>query len=271
MATFEDIQNQLPTALQSLLMSPEQMQAYEDRLVDRSRGDIERKSADNAQAINERTFARGLGLSTVIPELQAENDRVRAEALTKARVDANNAAMQAQRAALGQAASYVASENARRQRESEFNRTSAQRANEFNANQNMQRSQGAANRHTAQSGQLGAGLGGLVGTAGNMAARIFPDEIKNGIKGAFNPGGNAPAALPTGPTYDQDASFAGSDAGVPNLGGDEFGFSNAGSGGLDYLSSFDTPDMDFGNLDLGGWNLGAGGGLDDLFNGGFDW
>src|SRR5437899_10545413 len=94
--TIADVQAGVPNALQALLMDEQQRQAYEDALVNRIRPDIERTAGVEARRVNENAFGRGLGLSTINAQVQAENQRVRDEALAKARIDAQTAARSAQ-------------------------------------------------------------------------------------------------------------------------------------------------------------------------------
>lgn len=178
MATIDSLAARLPADLEALLMDPTQQAAYEQQLVDRARGDIMEQGGNEARRVGEAYFGRGMGLSSLNAYAQGQVQGQIADALSKARLDANTNMMAAQRAALGQAANYVNAERGRQQQASQFNKQMKQQKSI--ANQNM----------------LYGGLGGLAGGLAKGAGMMFAPEIKKGLQGLFSgtgaPGGQLP-------------------------------------------------------------------------------
>ena len=239
-------------------------------LFQRSIGDIENSYKNNAQAISENMFSRGLGISDIAAHLQAENLKNQAAAVEKARQDAFLGGQQAQLAALGQAAGIT---------QSEANRAfaAAQQKRALSAQQSTQNKQ-----------LLAQGLAGGVGALGNVAGLAYGPEIRSGLRGLFGlhtpslggptrpgpgegmPGGAAPTipALPdmSGPSGGLGA-LAGGD--IPNLTLPDF--SSAFS-----TSSASTPSYSFDfnpSLDLSGLYDTSMPSLDlsSYFQPGYDW
>src|SRR3990167_10259923 len=140
------------------------------------RAEIERVQGDLARQINESTFGRGLGLSTVPRDLHSERERIRQETLVKAEREAQIAARQAQAAALGQAAQYATARQGRAFQQQQFGQQAEQFKQGMGAQQSMARQQ-----------MLGGGLAGVPG-AGLKTA------------GDLHGTGKAPWQTPTKPT-----------------------------------------------------------------------
>jgi hypothetical protein len=180
MATLDSLTGRIPMDLEALLMDPAQVRAMEDQLFSRAEGDIQRQAGNEAQRVSENAFGRGMGLSSVNAFAQAQNERARAEALSKARVDSNQAATAAQRAALGQAASYVTAQQQRQQQADQFRKS--------------MKHQGSMNTQNL----VASGLAGLTGAGLKMAGNVWGDDMRKGLKGFMNGGGgDSPSASPS--------------------------------------------------------------------------
>lgn len=182
-------------------------QATEDALYGRMAGDIDRESADAARSINENTFGRGLGLSTISRDMQADRERLRGDALGKARTDAFLASQQATLAALAQAAGV----DARRQQ-------MQQQDQQFRASLNSRDDAMSAQRSIANNQMLAQGGGLLGGALAGLAGKTFAPEIRGGLRSLF--GLNDPkGAAPTAPAVDAPAASVdiGSDYTIPSL------------------------------------------------------
>lgn len=261
MATANEIQQRALTGFDKL--AADDPKVYADQLYANAVEAIERQSGDRAREINEHTFGRGLGLSTITRDLQMAREKEVLDAKTKARREADLAARQATLSALGQAAGAASQDLTRQQ-------SSAQ----FQANQQMQRKQLGQQSDIANMNALTQGVGGL-GMAGlYMGGKMFGPEIKRGLTGLFNdtpsagrspmmPGsGNAVVDsrdLASGPlsysmdgldaltsdsplTYDLGADYSTFDpGGLTDVGGMDFMSVDpyGGLGGFDWLTAMD--------------------------------
>ena len=229
-----------------------------EQLMGGQRAEIERVQGDLARQINEGTFGRGLGLSTVTRDLQSERERIRQETLVKAERESQIAARQAQAAALGQAAQYATARQGQAFQQQQFGQQAEQFKQGMGAQQSMARQQ-----------MLGGGLAGLTGaglkTAGDLhgtGKAPWQTPTKPGIPGA-------PLSLPGGPTTPAEGGAALPSLGemtLPGLAGftepspTPFEFGSEPSydfGGFAPSMSFDPSAFDLSGLwDLGGWDPG---------------
>lgn len=224
-------------------------QVTEDALYDRMAGDIDRTSADAARSINENTFGRGLGLSTISRDMQADRERLRGDALGKARKDAFLASQQATLAALAQAAGV----DARRQQ-------MQQQDQQFRASINSRDDAMGAQRDIANNQMLAQGGGLLGGSLLQLAGKTFAPEIQGLLRNLSGLGGKdseptptATAATVPGASMDigTDVAMPSYDLGVSDLDVSlpdapampDFDFGSVG--GLDALAGFDP----FGGYD----------------------
>lgn len=265
MATLDDL---LKGGLEDLLR--QDPRALEDSLYTSSAEDINRRSGDTARTINENTFGRGLGLSTITRDLQADRERLRDDALVKARRDSAFAARSAVLQALATAAGQQSADANRRQQ-----------ANQFNTTQNFNERQGNRQESIANRNLVAQGIGGLGGAALTVGGLVggrkggFLDRMLNGGGKSAPDGGGENRLAPGGQSPDVAASFAGDypspgeiaptgDLSIPDF--------NLGDVGGSF--NFDAPDFSgSGGFDPGGFDLfGAGGDstLDMLLRGGFN-
>jgi len=152
-------------------MSPAQMQAYQDAIVNAAKQNINRSAGTEAQRVSEAAFGRGMGLSTLNAYQQALIQGEQARAVAQAESQAQQATRQAQLAALGQAASYMTSQRQLGQQQSQFDRSLK------------------ANKEAQMRGMIGSGLAGLAGAALKGGGYVFGDDIKKGLRGAMGLGG----------------------------------------------------------------------------------
>lgn len=182
-----------------------------------------------AQAVNEQNFAKGLGISSVTRD-----------ALAKARVDANLAAQEAQLSALGQAAGVAQAELNRGQSASQFAQNLALRKKELGQQSDIARNQLLA-------GGLGLGVGGLA----NVAGRTFGPEITGGLRRLFGVGGTPGTAT------------AAAQPGLDALGQGQQIIQNAPTDlASRYSGLVSANEPQFSLSDLSG--VGSGGGMPDL-------
>jgi hypothetical protein len=229
-------------------MVSENPRGLENRLYKSSAADIDDRSADTARQINESTFGRGLGLSSVTADLQADREQIRQEALVKARRDAAMASRSAILAALSQAAGL----QGQRQQQGQFDENMRFRQKELDE------------RGSAQNKALLAqGIGGLGGAALQTGGLMYGPEIKGALNRLMGRGpGGSPSASVSGqlgsasalpPTLDGLADFGSASFSSPTA------FEDAGYGGSFDPGAFDTSGFDLGGLDasgLGGWDFG---------------
>src|SRR3990167_766007 len=230
-----------------------------EQLMGGQRAEIERVQGDLARQINEGTFGRGLGLSTVTRDLQSERERIRQETLVKAERESQIAARQAQAAALGQAAQYATARQGQALQQQQFGQQAEQFKQGMGAQQSMARQQ-----------MLGGGLAGLTGaglkTAGYLhgtgkAPWQTPTPPTPGVQGYGEAAQLGGLAAPSTP-----AEVASMTPGLPALTGfaepsmAPFDFGPEPSydfGGFAPSMSFDPNAFDLSGLwDLGGWDPG---------------
>ena len=210
-------------------------QATEDALFQRMAGDIDRTSGDAARSINENTFGRGLGLSTISRDMQADRERLREDALLKARKDSFLASQQATLAALAQAATQQARE---------------QQGNQFNQSMDMQRRNISSQRDIANNQMLAQGGGLLGGALMQLGGKTFAPEIRGGLRSLFGADKQGGAPVTAGETAAPDATV--------NIGSDY-----APTVGDLPMADFEIPDFDINEdyaamPDLGGLDALAG-------------
>jgi hypothetical protein len=238
----------------------------EQALFQRSIGDIENAYKNSAQQISENQFSRGLGLSSVAAQLQAENLKNQSAAIEKARQDAFLGGQQAQLAALGQAAGL-----------SQGDANRAQQAA-------MQRRALAAQEGAANKQLIAGGITGGVGAAANLAGMAYRPEIQRGLRAFAGlgarpdpvaPGGGREMMLPPDqrPGLPSGAGLSPDVTPGPSLGD----FSNLSSSipdlsMPDFGSSFTMPDLS-SSYDLGfSPSLDLSGLFDSAsFSPGYDW
>lgn len=166
MASLEELVN--AALAQGAQMNP---QTLADQIYAGQEQDVNRQAGNAAQQVNENTFGRGLGLSSISGYLQGQNELARATALAKARQDAMLASTQAQQSALGQAAGQVTNNLNRQAQEANLKRQLAQQ------------------RSLAGQQMLASGLGGLVNTAAGVGGLVFGQDIRRGLRGLAGAGG----------------------------------------------------------------------------------
>lgn len=264
MANLDSLLERLPNDLSALLMDPAATRSMEDMLMQRAMGDINQSAGNEAQRVSEAAFGRGMGLSSLNAYAQGQVEQARSKALAQARVDANQAAMQAQRAALGQAAQYATAMHGQQQQADQFRKSQAQQKSL--ENQKM----------------IYGALGGLGGAAMKGAGYVFGDDIKKGLRGMLGglgggstaQGGPSSASLPWGSNDYQDPMASSVEANPSAISYDmpqqfdhnaSFDYSFGGDG------SFGGTSYDDSLWDLSDWTGGAGGNTNlwDLLGG--DW
>jgi hypothetical protein len=195
----------VPAGLEALVMTPAQLQAYKQNLVNSASMDINREAGNSTQAALENAFARGVGTGPAgstagagggtngpgLSSISAYNasliERARADAIQKASLNADAQVQAAQRAALGEAASYVSGQQKLVQNESQFSRELQAKKQANTQNMLMQ------------------GLGGLAGGAlkfgGNVFGKDIADWARNKVSGGGTTGeGNGPSPIYGGAT-----------------------------------------------------------------------
>ena len=242
---------------------------FEEAMLSLQRGEIERQSGDRARAINEATFGRGLGLSTVTRDLQADRERLRQEALSKAAREAFLGAQQAQQAALGQAAQYVTAQRGQALQGQQL----AQQASQFKKSLGQQ--QGLQTQAL-----LGGGLAGLTGAGLKTAGYLHgqgkapwqtqkPGGVTPGTPGALTAAPPADIQSLLGPTgaFDIPSPQGGLFA-PPTMAPFAFGAEPSFNfGGFEPSVSFDPSAFDLSRLDFSGLGglLGLGTDIPDLW------
>jgi hypothetical protein len=210
----------------------------EEQLLAGQRGEIERVHGDRAREINEGTFGRGLGLSTVTRDLQSERERIRQETLIKAAREAAIAARQAQAAALGQAASFVSAQGGRQLQQQGLQ----QQAGQFKKGLQQQ-------QQTGREQMIGGGLAGLAGAGLKTAGMIYGPEFKDWMKGKGGGAGTQVLGPPSPGPSPLEAQGPESPYIEPSPGGGEF----AGYPNFDYGDTGEyAPTSDLSGL----WDLG---------------
>ena len=266
MADADSLRRTSLSGLESLAGTDKQ--AYADALYQRMVEDIERRSADDMRSVNENLFSRGLGLSTYLSDQQKKMEQARADAIIRARREADLAAQSATLQALGQAAGAAQTDLSRQQ--------SAQNAD---ANRQMQakaldRQEGIANRQMLVGGLGSLGAAGLYGAAKSGAFKGLGSSIAEGVRGLLTPGDQPLAANLTG----LDAQRAGEwdltpfGSGMASPSTSDFDMPDFG-GGIDYgLGSLSDPvssELFLPQIDFGGFDGLSG--LDLLSFGVGDW
>jgi len=272
MADAESLRKASLSGLESLANTDER--AYADAMYQRTVDPILRQYEEDIQAQRENLNARGLyggaglGLNTYLNDRMKKLEDSRAEALIRARREADLAARSATLAALGQAASAA---------QTDLSRQAG--ATNADANRQMQakaldRQEGIANRQMLVGGLGSLGAAGLYGGMRSGAFKGLGDSIASGARGLFASNGGGAAspgfdAQRLGERGDYSTSFSASPAtsdfdmegAAFGSGGADFGLESLG--GLDY-GGFDSGVTDFLPQLSEGWDFGGGDALSGL-------